>query len=101
MTAAGERVHHRQLGAVLDDKLRLALIKRRQQLRLTQTALAGRMSTSQSAVSDFESGRCSPRLETLIRWAAALDLNLLVGFEDLRDPDGFLEMFTTITKETS
>lgn len=40
---------------------------------LSQKALASLLSTTQSAVSDFESGRVDPQLSTLQRYARALD----------------------------
>lgn len=46
---------------------------------LTQVQLAKAMGTQQSAVSDLELGRSGPpNLDTLTRWAAALDLELSV-----------------------
>jgi predicted transcriptional regulator len=55
------------------DDMLVALVKRRQRLGLTQTAVAARMGTSQSAVARLEAGRSDPRLSTLARYAAALD----------------------------
>jgi transcriptional regulator with XRE-family HTH domain len=50
-----------------------ALVRRRQRLGLSQTEVAARMGTSQSAVARLEAGRSDPRLSTLERYAAALD----------------------------
>jgi transcriptional regulator with XRE-family HTH domain len=48
------------------------LATRRQSLGLTQTEVAARMGTSQSAVARLESGALDVRLSTLARYAAAL-----------------------------
>jgi transcriptional regulator with XRE-family HTH domain len=49
------------------------LVTRRAELGLTQTEVAARMGTSQSAVARLESGQADVRLSTLERYAAALD----------------------------
>jgi transcriptional regulator with XRE-family HTH domain len=49
-----------------------ALTARRLKLGLTQTEVAARMGTSQSAVARIESGDADVRLSTLERYAAAL-----------------------------
>ena len=48
------------------------LVARRQELGLSQTEVAARMGTSQSAVARLESGDADVRLSTLERYAAAL-----------------------------
>lgn len=54
------------------------LAERRRALGLTQTEVAARMGTSQSAVARLEGGRDDLRLSTVARYAAALDQR--VGF---------------------
>jgi transcriptional regulator with XRE-family HTH domain len=58
------------------------LIRRLVQLRrhhgLSQTEVAARMGTSQSALARLESGQSDTRMSTLVRYAAALGTN--VGF---------------------
>lgn len=58
------------------------LIRRLADLRrhngLSQTEVAARMGTSQSALARLESGQSDARLSTLMRYAAALGTN--VGF---------------------
>jgi transcriptional regulator with XRE-family HTH domain len=49
-----------------------ALVARRVSLALSQTEVAARMGTSQSAVARLESGGADIRLSTLERYAAAL-----------------------------
>lgn len=49
------------------------LARARQDSGLSQTALAARMGTSQSAVARIEQGDADVRLSTLERYAAALD----------------------------
>ena len=52
------------------------LTARRQALGLSQTEVAARMGTSQSAVARLESGDADVRLSTLERYAAALGQRL-------------------------
>ena len=54
-----------------------ALVDRRQVLRLSQTEVAARMGTSQSAVARLEAGEADPRISTLERYAEAIDAELL------------------------
>lgn len=49
-----------------------ALVARRVELGLSQTEVAARMGTSQSAVARLESGTADLRLSTLERYTAAL-----------------------------
>src|SRR4051794_36620615 len=53
-----------------------ALVSRRVELGLSQTEVAARMGTSQSAVARIESGDADVRLSTLERYAAALGQRL-------------------------
>ena len=48
------------------------LAERRQQLGLSQTTVAARMGTSQSALARLEGGESDPRLSTLERYAIAV-----------------------------
>lgn len=48
------------------------LVKARQEQGLSQTEIAARMGTSQSAVARFERGDLDARLSTLERYAAAV-----------------------------
>ena len=52
------------------------LVGRRHALGLSQTEVAARMGTSQSAVARFESGSGDVRLSTVERYAAALGRSL-------------------------
>jgi predicted transcriptional regulator len=61
----------RDTGEVID-----ALVRRRTELGLSQTVVAARMGTSQSAVARLEAGRSDPRMSTLERYAAALDTSV-------------------------
>jgi predicted transcriptional regulator len=61
-----------------------ALVARRQALGLSQTEVAARMGTSQSAVARLESGLADIRLTTVERYAAALGWEIewrLRGFD--------------------
>jgi transcriptional regulator with XRE-family HTH domain len=67
--------------------LAAALSAKRVELGLSQTEVAARMKTSQSAVARLESGKADLRLSTLERYAAALGQRLdwklsLHPFED-------------------
>ncbi len=55
------------------------LVRRRQRLELSQTEVAARMRTSQSAVARLEACRSDTRLSTLERYATALGSSLLYG----------------------
>jgi ribosome-binding protein aMBF1 (putative translation factor) len=57
------------------------LTARRTQMGLSQTEVAARMGTSQSAVARLESGDADVRLSTLDRYVAALGERLDWGFE--------------------
>ena len=66
-----------------DDEFKLieALVRARVAAKLTQTELAERLGTTQSAVARLEGGRVSPSLATLRRYAAATGTRLTVGLE--------------------
>ena len=59
-----------------------ALVARRLELGLSQTEVAARMGTSQSAVARLEAGTADTRLSTLERYAMTLEMRL-----DLRVAD--------------
>ena len=61
------------------------LVARRQELGLSQTEVAARMRTSQSAVARLESGDADVRLSTLERYAAALGQRLDWRLEERDD----------------
>jgi transcriptional regulator with XRE-family HTH domain len=52
------------------------LVARRQALGLSQTEVAARMGTSQSAVARLETGDADVRLSTLERYAVALGMDI-------------------------
>ena len=56
--------------------LATALVAKRVELGLSQTEVAARMGTSQSAVARLESGEADLRLSTLERYAAAIGQEL-------------------------
>ncbi len=58
------------------------LVTWRKQRGLSQQVVAGWMDTTQSAVSELESGRIDPRLSTLQRYARALGRELHVKVDD-------------------
>ena len=73
-------------------------MQRLKELRLengmNQTALASALSTTQSSISKFESGRNTPDIATLIKIAAyfSVSVDYLLGREDQRTSDcGLLE----------
>jgi transcriptional regulator with XRE-family HTH domain len=60
------------------------LVGVRQELGLSQTAVAARMGTSQSVVARLESGDLDMRLSTLERYAAAVGSELVIELADPR-----------------
>ena len=56
--------------------LSVELVRRRQAAGLSQTEVAARMGTSQSAVARLEAGEADVRLSTLERYAAAVGMEL-------------------------
>jgi HTH-type transcriptional regulator/antitoxin HipB len=49
---------------------------------ISQSELARRMGTTQPAIARLEAGRVAPRLETLDRVASALDVRLVIAFQE-------------------
>jgi ribosome-binding protein aMBF1 (putative translation factor) len=66
----------------LDDEYALAavLIDARAKAKLTQSELARRMGTTQSAIARLESGRAVPSAATLLKFAKAVGRRLSVQF---------------------
>jgi predicted transcriptional regulator len=56
-------------------------VTRRHELGLSQTEVAARMGTSQSAVARLEAGELDVRLSTLERYAAALGQRLQINLD--------------------
>jgi DNA-binding XRE family transcriptional regulator len=50
-----------------------ALIEARGQAKMTQNQVAQKMNTTQSAIARLESGRCFPSLQTIHRYAVAVN----------------------------
>jgi ribosome-binding protein aMBF1 (putative translation factor) len=57
-------------------RLQRALAGKRQELGISQTEVARRMSTSQSAVARIEAGEVDAKVSTLQRYAVALGLEI-------------------------
>ena len=70
-------------------RLRTGLLIReaRRHAGLSQSELAGRLGTTQSAVSDWERGRDTPRVDTLGRILAACGLEADLVFRRIDDVD--------------
>jgi transcriptional regulator with XRE-family HTH domain len=68
-------------------ELAAALTAKRSELGLSQTEVAARMGTSQSAVARLESGEADLRLSTLERYAAALGQRLDIRLSLPRQED--------------
>ena len=62
-----------------------ALIGARAGAALTQTELAERMKTTQSAVARLEGGRSNPSMKTLAKYANATGTRLRISFEPVPD----------------
>ena len=77
-------------GAFEDDKRRLSLAaagkRERKRARLTQSEIARRMATAQSAISALEAGKVDPQLSTAQRWGRAIGRRLDIAFVDQRMP---------------
>lgn len=102
--------------AVEDDVKRLGLLvmlqKIRREMGLSQQQLADKMGTTQSAISELETGRVDPQLKTIHRYVRTLGLELLWRLDDARvdcigikamldqSPDTFLSpVLTTLVRE--
>lgn len=91
--------------AMYEDTLARALLLRkakrvRRQRRLSQRDVANDMGTTQSAVSDIESGRVEPQLQTLQRFARAIGRRLDVAFVDEGRPSTVNELWNEVEKTT-
>ncbi len=58
-----------------------ALITARNRVGLSQEEVAKNLGTTQSAVARLESGRVTPTLKTLFKYARATGLELVIGFK--------------------
>jgi ribosome-binding protein aMBF1 (putative translation factor) len=63
-------------GAILARQLVRRLVDAREEAGLTQTEVARRMGTTQSAIARFESGDSDPRLSTVERYAQVVGVDL-------------------------
>lgn len=63
--------------------------QRRQQLKIRQVDLAKAINVSQSTMSDYETGRYEPDLETLVKIASELKVSVgwLLSEQDINHPD--------------
>ena len=70
-----------------DDEFKLieALLRARTAASLTQSELARRLGTTQSAIARLEGGRVSPSFATLRRYAEATGTRLVVGLASADD----------------
>jgi predicted transcriptional regulator len=82
MVRAGERPFQ---DALADANLRAQLLKSltamRQARDISQTEVARRMGTTQSAISDLEGGGTDPRISTLQRYARAIGCQVILTWE--------------------
>ncbi len=60
------------------------LVRRRKAAQLSQSDVADRMGTKQSAVSDLERSGANPRVRTLLRYARAVGVDLTFQTRDVR-----------------
>jgi transcriptional regulator with XRE-family HTH domain len=76
------------LRRMADERRRLLtnLVAERQAARLSQTEVAARMGTSQSAVARLESGGADARASTLERYAAAIGRQITWRMQDSVQP---------------
>lgn len=66
-------------------RIRLSLIARRQRIGLSQYHLGVQAGMSKSQVNEYETGKHTPSVALLIRWAETLDYRLML--EDLSPAD--------------
>lgn len=66
--------------------------------RETQRAIAKRMETTQSAVSELESGETDPRLSTMQRYARAVGLKLIVEVASATDVDDAIDGIAAMSR---
>jgi transcriptional regulator with XRE-family HTH domain len=65
-----------------ENQLRAEMIEARVRAGLTQTQLAQRMGTTQSAIARLEGGRSSPSIATLRRLAAVTNSRLVLRLDE-------------------
>lgn len=58
------------------------LVDQRQKRGFTQMHIAQRMNTRQSSISELESGRVNPTIDTVIKYAEALGLEVVLTFKE-------------------
>jgi len=77
---------YRREYAALEEEFALAkaLLMARDRARMTQSQVARRMKTTQTAVARLEGGRLNPSTRTLARYAEATGHRLVIGFEPLK-----------------
>jgi len=63
------------------NEVALVISKARANAGVTQVELAKRMGTTQTAIARLESGRVAPNTSTLQRFAEAIELRLVIGFQ--------------------
>lgn len=75
------RKAHEELGPKMDAAF--AMAEARHRAGVTQAEIARRMETTQSVVARLESGTASPSIDTLHRYAKAVDSTLKIEFVPL------------------
>ncbi len=81
---------HPEFKEMLDAAIRARQLVRRladarEQAGLTQTEVARRMGTTQSAIARFEGGDSDPRLSTVERYAQVVGVDLTPEFHEVRE----------------
>ena len=61
------------------------MVSARKEAKMTQTELAEKIGTTQSAIARLEAGRVSPSIATLQRYAMATGRSLHINFENTKD----------------
>lgn len=74
----------------------VALVGCRNSMSLTQEAVAERMGTTQSAISELEAGGTDPRLSTLQRYGRAVESRVLVHLVSAHQTTFRIEAQTTV-----
>lgn len=73
-----EKILIEEIQKVVRENVAAEYVKWRKEKNMTQAELAMRAGISRSNISRFESGTYNPSLETMVKIAAALDMNIKI-----------------------
>jgi ribosome-binding protein aMBF1 (putative translation factor) len=88
LSALRDRVAAEPDDAAFYSQIAEQVVEQRRLRRLSQQELAELCGTTQPGIARFERGESAPRVDTLLRMAAALDCELVVKFRPRTKPKG-------------